>query len=199
MGAMKEKIRSWKESLKENPQRKIRVLVVLGMIGILLILLSECRGPQKKEQTASSSDSVSQPQYAQQLQEQLKGMLEKVDGVGKVDVMVTLENNGETVYVKEEKKSTDTQRSADAGSGETIQQSQQQEDSYIFVDAADGSRTALVQKQLQPSVKGVVIVCDGAGDIKVQQRLIQTVKTALNISSSRVCVLKREAATASSK
>ncbi|MFQ9872181.1 MAG: hypothetical protein ACLRVT_03920 [Oscillospiraceae bacterium] len=163
MGAMKEKIRSWKESLKENPQRKIRVLVVLGMIGILLILLSECRGPQKKEQTASSSDSVSQPQYAQQLQEQLKGMLEKVDGVGKVNVMVTLENNGETVYVKEEKKSTDTQRSADAGSGETIQQSQQQEDSYIFVDAADGSRTALVQKQLQPSVKGVVIVCDGAG------------------------------------
>ena len=58
------------------------------------------------------------------------------------------------------------------------------------MDSEYGKKEALVLTQLEPKIQGVVIVCEGAGNIRVEADLTNVVTTALNIPSTRVCVVK---------
>ncbi len=42
--------------------------------------------------------------------------------------------------------------------------------------------------EIQPKIKGVVIVSRYAGDPEIREKLTEAVKTALDISSARICV-----------
>ena len=58
----------------------------------------------------------------------------------------------------------------------------------VTVDAADGKEGLLVT-EIQPTVRGVVVACEGAADEEVAALVTEAVKTALNITDKRVCVI----------
>ena len=91
---------------------KTKLIVILGAVGVLLIFLSSLggNGKSKKESsqgTGAPSAPVSQEAYVSQTQKNLTDILQKVQGVGRVEVMVTLERSSESQYLYEEKKSVD--------------------------------------------------------------------------------------------
>ena len=88
-----------KEKLKktfEIKKTKTKVLVAVGIIGILLILLSEISfgGSGKKETDVASTDYAS---YVKELDEKLSDIISSIDGVGNCKVMITLKNTTESV------------------------------------------------------------------------------------------------------
>ena len=163
--------------------RRVKIITILGLAGILLIFLSQFIGSGKTEkETASGLDSAA---YTAALQEQLTGLISSIDGAGKASVFITLQNDWETVYVSEEK----TERDSQSSSGETVSDRQSREENYVLVDGSDG-RSALVRTRIEPVVKGVVVVCEGGDDPVTATRILEAVTTALAISSAKVCITK---------
>lgn len=156
----------------------VRLLIVLGVAGMLLIGLSEWL-PRRSSATADAPTTVTAAQVEQALEERITDLLGSVAGVGRCRVMVTLENGEQAVYA------ADTTRSATADGGESGSES------YLTVDTADGP-VGLLLTRVQPTVRGVVVVCGGADDPAVCQRVESVITTAFHISERRVCVVQQK-------
>ncbi len=145
---------------------KLRWLIILGLVGILLIGLSEWMG----QPSAPSEDGVATVtvrQIEQALEERVTALLSRVDGVGDCYVMVTLEQSTQQVYASES-----------ASGGESV-----------LTVSTDSGPVGLLITEIQPIIKGVVVVCDGGGNNAVCERVTTAVATAFNLSTRRVCVL----------
>ena len=80
-------------------QSRTQLAIILGVAAMLLILFSELFStPAKPAASAGSSAAVSETAYREQLETQLKELIEQLDGAGKTVVMVTLESGEETIY-----------------------------------------------------------------------------------------------------
>ena len=167
---------------------KTKLIVILGAVGVLLIFLSSLGGKSKKGSSpsaGSSSAAVSQEAYVSQTQKDLTDILQKVQGVGRVEVMVTLERSSESQYLYEEKKSVDAMAGQNGKSRESTERS------YLLVEDQNGKKQAVVQSPLEPVIKGVLIVCDGGGDPTVEGRVLEAVTTLLDVPSNRVYIAKK--------
>lgn len=79
-------------------QSRTQLAIILGVAAMLLILFSELFStPAKPAASAGSSAAVSETVYREQLETQLKELIEQLDGAGKTVVMVTLESGEETI------------------------------------------------------------------------------------------------------
>lgn len=171
---------SFRRLFGQGKDKKLRLLVVLGLIGILLIALSEWlprRGEKAgDEQPTDSVVSVAQVEAA--LEARIAALIGQVDGVGECRVMVTLESGSRFVYAADRTYNSTTEN--DSGSEKTL------------LVETDGGPVGLLVTEIQPSVKGVAIVCDGGGDPAVCRQVMNLVSAAFNISSGRVCVAKQK-------
>lgn len=153
-------------------QNRTQLAIILGAAAMLLILFSELFStPAKPAANAGSSVAVSETAYREQLETQLKELIEQLDGAGKTVVMVTLESGEETIYA------VDTQ------SGQM-----QNQETHVLLE--DGS--ALEETTYLPAVCGVAVVCDGGGDVRVAARITELVRALLDLSANRICVEQRK-------
>lgn len=173
-------IKSFFAKLSEKDKR-IKMIVVLGLVGIVLIFVSELLPEQSKEEAAViSDDPVTEDTYSYKLQteNELIKMLEQIKGVGNVSVLVTIEGTTEYVYAEE----LDTVTDKDG------EQSKEQYQNKIVMTEQNGQKKALVKQIIKPKISGVMIVCEGGGNASVNERVIKAVSTALNLPTSKICV-----------
>lgn len=170
---------------------KIKLIVAAGLLGMALILASQFmrNGEAAQSGTAAPDAELLAAGYAAELEQRLSEMISSMEGAGETRVMITLEDLGETVYAREEKRNVDTQRETTPETQGRSYQKESSEQKYIIIDGKDG-RQALVQTKLEPRIQGVVVMCQGAGNLKVEQDITHVVTTALNIPTTRVCVVK---------
>ena len=175
-----------------DPKRRVWIIMGIGVFGILLIVLTHDFAPAVAAEIEAPVQAA-QPavqEHAEQLEQRLIGLISQIDGVGRVVVMVTMQDSGEYVFAREERRNTDMERhpdTAQGSSGRTLDR-ESVEDRYVMIESADGRRQALVRTRLEPRVQGVVVLSEGADDVRVRARVINVVTTALNISSARVSV-----------
>ena len=163
-------------------------LLLAGVAVLVLFLLTTLFPEQKKVKTAEPVDAQQETlQYEEQLCERVRNLIERIEGVGALDVSVTLESSIEYVYVKEEKSDTDVR----TGESESVTTRASHEEKLILVEDANGRKVALLQKTILPAVRGVVVVCEGGEDPLVVHAVTEAVKTALGIRSTQVFVTKR--------
>ena len=162
-----------------NKDKVMRLLIWVGLVGMVLIAVSEWIPSRKDNAEESSSATLTATQVEQALEKRITALLREVEGVGTCRVMVMLESDTQTVYAAD----TVTATGADGSSSYS--------EHYLTVDTDDGP-VGLLLTHLQPTVKGVAVVCDGGGDPAVQERVIRVVSTAFHISERRVCVVKQE-------
>lgn len=173
-------------------ENRLRLIVGLGILGMALILLSQMLGDSGEERpTDTATADFTSEQYIADMEAKLQNLITGIEGVGRAKVMVTLESGVENVYLQEEKRSADTSREGDSAAevSARVYSKENVEQKYILVDQ-NGKKQPVLLTQLQPKIQGVIIVCEGAGSIRVQQNLINVVTTALNVPSTRVCVVK---------
>lgn len=162
--------------------KKNALIIAAGALGIILIAFGSLTG-REKQQTAPKllDESEYNELYVSSLESRLEETLSLVDGVGRVRVMVTIENGVEYVYATESKSSSDV------GSDDVSKQSR--ESSLTIVDTADGRATVPI-KRIEPTIKGVAVVCDGGGEISVKAAVTEAVGSLLGITSNRISVNK---------
>lgn len=158
----------------------IKIVVFMGLAGILLIMFSELffsnDNKQKENSIKSENISGNYENYAHDMENQLKRILEKIDGVGKVDVMVTVVGTEEYIYAEEEKIKT--------GENDSSEEKQ-----YVII-GSNGDKQALLKKIVSPEISGVVIICEGGDGNIIKERVYNTISAVLNISSQKIYVTK---------
>ena len=88
-----------------SAQNKTKIIVIAGLLGIGLIMLSEFLPDNNTDQNIKdTSDSVisdNTDTYKQEIESELKNIIGKINGVGDLEVMVTIEGTTEYVYAEE--------------------------------------------------------------------------------------------------
>ncbi len=159
--------------------KSIRLLVILGFAGMILILLSEIFPADKPDKSINKTRSTESSDFSTATEQKLEKILSRIDGVGKVNVLVSVEGTEEYVFAQEMKESNSEGNSS------------QSENKFVLVQK-DGDKEALVKKTVNPQIKGVVVVCDGGADSTIQEKVYRAVAVALDLTSDRIYVTKNK-------
>ncbi len=155
---------------------KYRAVLIVLLAGVLL-LASGGRGA--KEETVSPDVSAQPSSFDLTAFEQnLCDKLAAVDGVGRVELMLSLEQSGEAVYA------VNTRQTTGMDSSESFES-----DLTVLSDGSYGEKPVTV-KNLLPTFRGAVVLCDGADDAQVRLAVTQAVSTVCGIGADKVTVLK---------
>lgn len=169
----------FKETIKgmlAGDSKKIKIIVAVGLIGIVLIFASDLLGGSEKKAKNDNEGSISYEEYTEELENKLVQLVSSIDGVGECQVMVTLENTTESVYA------TDVEIKNDDSSVN-------QKDKYVIYDSENGETPVLIKEYL-PKVQGVTVVCTGGDNTAVKEKIIESVTSLFNIPTNRVSVSK---------
>lgn len=179
---MNQKIEELKKNLAEKipKQKRITVIVVIGLIGIVLIFMSDMFSAKPHKSNQNNTVKLDSQSYKKELESELTDVLSQVQGVGKVRVMVNLEGSTENIYAEEYDTKSDT---ADGKKSESYK------NKYVVIDKGS-EKNPLLKKVVKPKINGVIVVCEGGDNVLVSEKVYKAVSTVLAISSNRVCVVK---------
>lgn len=154
-----------------DEKKRVNLLIAAGLAGMFLICASEWV-PEPKE--PEKSDVVLNIDYEQQLEQRLEELIGAMEGAGDTKVMVTLDENEQTVYAQ------DLEQSRDA-------ESETSHSSHVLTN---GSSSALVETIRQPEIRGVAVLCEGGDKAEIQLRVTELVRALTGIGPSHITVNK---------
>lgn len=174
-------------------------LIIAALVGILLlvIVIPVDSGKEETPKTTKTGESTSALEqmssddaYRKGLERQLKLALGAMDGVGEVEVMITLKDRGEAVVEKDLTRNEEQTKEEDqAGTKrENSVTSSKQETVY----AKDGSSdsTPFVAKSINPKVEGVLVVARGADSPVVVKNISDAVLALFPVQAHKIKVVK---------
>ena len=121
--------------------------------------------------------------YELRLEQRIRDVLKKVDGVGEVDVMLTLFSSSEKV-LRASTSETDS-------SGGTRQQADESLRESTVLAGSSGSGEPVVEKELAPEISGIVISAQGGGNASVQKEISEAMQALFGLPAHKIKVLKR--------
>jgi stage III sporulation protein AG len=184
-----------KDKLLKDNKKLVENLTVIFLIGLILLIgasaLSKPRpsnNNDNKELVLAQKESSSED-YAQKLEKDLKNILSKIEGVGNVEVLITLNSDEEVVAAMDVVESSTTTNEKDSSGG--IRETIQTESNNRVVTSQDtsGQNAPIVLKRIMPEIRGVIVVADGAKDPRLRYELSSAVQTALGIPAYKVKVI----------
>ncbi|KEJ01149.1 stage III sporulation protein AG [Clostridium botulinum A2B7 92] len=191
-------IKNWLKKLETNPKnnkKNMNILIVV-LVGVLFLIagstfkkdsvMSKNENPKNK-QTQEEKIEVKNDDYEKETQNKLKTTLEKIDGVGKVEVMITFESGEEKVPAVNINNSTNKSVEKDTEGG-TRNTTQENEGSSVVV-TNDGDKTQpLIVKEYKPKITGVCIVAEGAENNITKLRISKAVVDLFSLAENKVNV-----------
>ena len=153
---------------------KYAALILLVGVGLLL-------WPGGSGRTAQTGQSEAPPAYeaAEDLQTQMEEILGKIQGVGTVQVLLTMDTDGERQLAQ----NTELQYRGSTAAPEDYSRTSEP----VLLD--DGSREeALVTQMVYPTYRGALVVCQGGGRADVKLAVTAAVSALTGLPSDRVTV-----------
>lgn len=166
--------------------RQPKVLIALGLIGILLIFVSSLV-PEGRAEKAEGVQEFSAEGYRLELEKDISAMVREITGDRKAKVVITLESGIRYSYA-DTKEGTTT----DKTESESKSAASEFKEGYITVKNADGGEEALLITAMMPEIRGVAIVCEGGDSEIIAEKIKSTVTAALSITSKRVYICGRK-------
>ena len=189
-----------KISIKEIGAPK---LLLLFLAGICLVVLSfpDLFGSKSKTQekktevnTVSMGTETKDNQIEDSIityyEDKLKRTLEKVSGIGKVEVMITLKSSKEQVVLKDTPFEQENLSETDEAGGSRISGSLKNDETTVLITNESGENVPYVTKQLEALVEGVVVIAEGGGNGKIAMDIVESVEVLFDVPAHKVKVLQ---------
>lgn len=184
--------------------------ILIGLAGLVLILCSDsCGGVNKdmKPQTSNSTEysdndgdyasdyetdtyKTTTVAYVDNLEKQLCEILSTVDGVGKVNVMITLKNTVTKNVLMEEPYTENIIDETDNEGGERNNSEKSWDYRVIFKENSDGESVPFVISESAPDIAGVAIVAEGGDSPVVKDKITNIIKALFGIEINKIAVGK---------
>ena len=116
--------------------------------------------------------------------------IQRIEGVGEVEVMITLESSAEKVVEKDRSSQTDTV--TESGSTESTRTSKSSSTSESSVYGGSGNQEEpYVSKEISPKVRGVLVVASGGDKAVVKQNIMEAVQALFDIDTHKIRIMKK--------
>lgn len=189
----------WKDRLQTffKTRKKEQMLAILLTAAILLLVFWPTGSDSGTVQTPTEKDaSVSavtetETDERKNLENELKAMLEQVEGVGAVDVAITMESSGTRTVEKDVPSSQSSSVETDSGR-KNSQTAETTEEQTVYLEQADGTKTPYVIRETMPEVRGVLVVAQGAGDPQVVSEIKEAVMALFHLDAHKIKVMKKK-------
>ena len=129
---------------------------VIGFLMAILVLVIMIPVPEKRaqEEVSEKENKVNSLEgHGDSLEKQLQAILQKIAGVGKVEVLITYEDKGRVIVEKDESVSEELVQEADSGGGTRTTTTSKNEEKAVY----GNSENPYVVQELSPKVKGVLV------------------------------------------
>ncbi|MDO5548037.1 MAG: hypothetical protein Q4F79_06060 [Eubacteriales bacterium] len=158
---------------------KYKYFLLVLAIGLCLMLFT---WPEQTKQTEETETTSEMEFDMDSFKEELCSSLSAIEGVGRVEVMLSLESGEEAVYASDVSQSSQN-------SGEDTSSENYQSTMSILSDGSYGEQPVLIKNNF-PTFRGAVVICDGADDSVVQLKITEAVSSLCGISSDRISISK---------
>lgn len=128
--------------------------------------------------------------YEKEMEQRVKDILKNVDGVGEVDVMLTLKSSKEKVLHVDRDKSRSATEEKDSAGGTRKSQTEEIKETALTAGAA-GSQEPVIEKELQPQIEGIIISAQGGGSPQVKAEISEAMEALFGLPAHKIKVLKR--------
>lgn len=127
--------------------------------------------------------------YIENAENRLKLLLRKVEGVGEVEVMITIKSSGESIPLKDTpyEKSSIT---SEEGTGKRTEQGEKTEEGTVMVENSDGTTQPYVVRETVPEIEGVAVIAEGGGNSEIKKEIVEAVQALFNIKAHKIKVMK---------
>lgn len=220
MEIFKKLLEKFKALLKKNGNKKIiekaAIIALLGVMCLIAgsVLFEKDTANNKNSNTLfdvntdsnnakTGSEVKSQPNgealetlgkadidQKDEMEKKLQSILSKINGAGKVEVMITFYSGNEYVPATDVNASDNTTNEKDKeGGSREIKQTEKQ--NTTIYEENDGVKKPFIIKEVLPKVKGVVVVADGAADAEVKANLAKATEALLDVATHKIQVFQR--------
>lgn len=163
---------------KLNLDKKTIAVFIAGIVLIVMIFVSEISSSDDIAEDENSLDA--DEEYCTYLEHKIKSFIEKIDGAGKTEVIITLSETTEYIYATDDK---DVRKNNTNSDDLTI------EKDYVIIEN-NNNDVGLLIKTIEPKIRGVAVSCEGGDDTQVQQQIYSTIEALLDISTSNISISK---------
>lgn len=184
--------------------RTLRMLLIVGLIGAALMIMNSFLTfkdvdrsvqepvplPQDQAAWNNSGGSSGSPfeSVERPMELRLKDILEKIVGVGSVDVLVTIDSTEVTEFERDTQESSSETDENDRNGGQrhitTVTK-----DGQVVMYEVSGDQKPIITKTINPRVRGILIVAKGAENETVRQLITHAVEKGVNVPVNRISVL----------
>ncbi len=150
--------------------KKYRWAGLILVLGLILVFLPEGKAPSEEAPVLPAAET-------EDLQQQLEELLSRMEGAGKVRVLLSQAAGSEHHY------------QTDLDSQETMEASDRRVETVI-ITGSDRGQQGLVRRVDPPKYLGAVVLCQGADRPAVRLAVVDAVGTATGLTSDKISVLK---------
>jgi stage III sporulation protein AG len=163
--------------------KKYKYIMVVLLVGLVLILLPT-GSPAAKKDADRSADMQTAFSLSQQ-EDRIAAALSKIEGAGKVIVVLTLKSSEEQVIARDESESKTS-----GGTGDSAENSTEKSSAAVIVSAGSSNETPVTLKYIYPEYQGALIVCEGADNAAVRLQLVKAVSGLTGLGTDKISVTK---------
>ena len=196
MDSIKKKI---SEQGKKKLIEKTVIVIIIGMIILIAGSSLFSKGSTNTNKATNNKVSGGNVETSSRntdksvkgdLEIRLESILSKIEGVGKVDVMVTYISGKELVpaYNIRNDESSTVEKDNQGGT-RNINESSKEEN--IAYEEEQGVKKPIIIKDIEPVVKGVIVVADGANNPSVHEKILKAVQVLTDLPIHKIQVFER--------
>ena len=157
---------------------KYKYVLLVAALGALLLLWP---GEKRTQAAPPEAEAVQTGVNVAETEAAMEEILGKIGGVGRVDVMLTLQSGSELVLAQD----ATLRYSGSAQAPDDYQRS---------TDTVQDSGGVVVTREICPQFRGALVVCDGGGNDAVRLQVVEAVAAVTGLGSDRIAVVKRQSA-----
>lgn len=192
------------KKIKEEFNRLMKDKKFSGLIAVILVLLimflvfsffsKGKKEIKENEGTMNVNAGISDEKnnqlnnnYEKVEKDELISILQKVDGVGRVDVKMTFESGEEKVVAYDNNTQTTVTEEEDSQGGKRTNEQKNDGSQVVMSNNKDGNEP-FVTKVYKPKVIGVMVTAEGASNSKIKYNIEKAVSDLYNLSFDKVNV-----------
>ncbi len=178
-----------------NKEKRIENLIsfLIILIITLIIINKILSNDTKKEENYENKTGIelATPRSSEQiitdnLEEKLEDILSKINGVGKVSVLITYSESSSLVPIYNVSSSISTVEETDTSGGKRKTETENNEKGVI----TDSSSNVITEKMTMPIIEGAIITAQGADNPTIKSNIISAVEAATGIATHKIQVFE---------
>ena len=202
---MKESLKNFLSVFRDNEEgnnkKKIQnlifflILLIITIISINLIWnddnkSTDSNSSQYKElATQKNITEYETTNNTDDLEEKLKIILSKMNGVGNTEILITYSESSEDVFLYNETTKTTITKETDSEGGNRDTNQTDTTKEVVYKDE-NGESIPITQKIISPKLEGALILAQGASDANIKSNIIQAVEALTGLPTHKIQVFE---------